>query len=112
MNLCSGSFREAARGSGSGHGDHDFAETRGIFHGGEGPAGLSEGTDAIGDRMKAGLSDGAVHFQKMLARASVDATYLQHFVKDRRDGEALLAAAEHADLGDDATRSGRCHGLL
>src|ERR1700733_8334665 len=48
----------------------------------------------------------------MLARANVDATYLQHFVKDRRDGEALLAAAEHADLGDDATCSGRRHRLL
>lgn len=54
----------------------DLAEMRSIFHRGEGFPGLSEGKNPIHYGTEAGLSDGAVHFQEMLARADVDAAYL------------------------------------
>jgi len=85
---------------------------RGIFHGAEGFSSLSEGENAVDDRPEASLFDGPLHFQEMLARTYVNATYLQHFVQDRCDVEVLLPAPEHADLCDDPTGPGSSQGLL
>src|SRR6202034_1826418 len=58
------------------YGNHDFAEMGGIFHSGEGLAGLPKGKYPVDYRAEAGLGNGPVHCYKMLARAHVNAAYL------------------------------------